>query len=195
MYQSAETILNPQLDSGERLLWSGQPRGGVRLRSQDVYLIPFSIFWGGFAIFWEFGAWSATSKAHNPEGTIFPLFGVPFVLVGLYLIFGRFFADAHIRAKTFYGVTNERVIIISGLFSRQTKSLQLRTLTDVSLTQRSDGSGTITFGSTAFINSYFPSGSWPSSGRYAPPCFDLIESPKEVYDIIRKAQKSTSANA
>jgi hypothetical protein len=102
--------------------------------------------------------------------------------------------DARIRANTFYGVTSERVIIISGLFSQQTKSLQLRTLTDVSLTQRSGGIGTISFGSNPFMSNYFSGGSWPGSGRYAPPCFDLIDSPKEVYDIIRKAQKSTSAN-
>jgi hypothetical protein len=194
MYQSAETILSPQLDSGERLLWSGQPRGGLRLRGQDAFLIPFSILWGGFAISWEYMAWTGAAKAHGPGAGVFPLFGVPFVLIGLYLIFGRFFADARARARTFYGVTNERIIIISGLFSQQTKSLQLRTLTDVSLTQRTDGSGTITFGSTPFMNSFLPSGSWPGTGRYAPPSFDLIDSAKEVYDIIRSAQKATPAN-
>ena len=99
------------------------------------------------------------------------------------------------RAGTFYGVTNERIIIISGLFSQQTKSLQLRTLTDVSLAQRSDGSGSITFGPAAFMGGFFPRGSWPGAGRFAPPCFDLIDRPKEVYDIIRNAQRTKPANA
>jgi hypothetical protein len=189
MFQSPDSILTQQLDTGERLLWSGQPRGGIRLRGQDVFLIPFSLMWGGFAIFWEFMAVTMTSKAPGPFGIVFPLFGLPFVCVGLYLIFGRFFIDARSRARTFYGVTNERIIIVSGLFSQLTKSLQLRTLTDVSFSQRSDGSGTITFGSTNYMNSFFPAGSWPGTRRYAPPSFDLIEGAKEVYDIIRKGQR------
>jgi hypothetical protein len=178
-----------QLDSGERLLWSRQPRRGLRLRPQDAFLIPFSLLWGGFAIFWESRALFATSKAHGPVGVVFPLFGLPFVAVGLYLIFGRFFTDARTREKTFYGVTNERIIIVSGLFSRQTKSLQLHALTDVSLTQRADGSGSITFGSTQLMGAFFSGASWPGTGRYPPPSFAMVERAKDVYDIVRAAQK------
>lgn len=194
MGQTAETVLSPQLDAGERLIWCGQPRGGVRLRPQDLYLIPFSLVWGGFAIFWEAMALHARSKTGGPVGVFFPLFGLPFVAIGLYLIFGRFFADARMRARTFYGVTNERIIIVSGLFTQTTKSLQLRTLTDVSLTQRGDGSGTITFGPAALMAGFYSGGSgFASGGRYAPPAFDMIERAKDVYDIIRAAQKPTPA--
>ncbi len=40
---------------------------------------------------------------------IFCLFGIPSVLIGLFLLFGRFFTDAHIRGRTCYGITNERI--------------------------------------------------------------------------------------
>jgi hypothetical protein len=130
-------------------------------------------------------------RTHSPDGSFFPFFGIPFVAIGLYLIFGRFFVDSRIRARTYYGVTNERIIIITGLVSQQIKSLQLRTLTDVSLTQRSDGSGTIAFGQplTAFATT---GGGWPGGGRFAPPAFEMIERAKEVYDTIRIAQKSAA---
>jgi Bacterial PH domain len=190
MFQSAEDILTSLLDPGERLLWSGQPRGGIRLRPRDMFLIPFSLVWGGFAFFWEYMVLHATSKARGPVGLVLPLFGVPFVIVGLYVIFGRFFVDARSRARTFYGVTNARIIIVSGLFAQQTKSLQLRALADVSLTQRSDGSGTVSFGPAIFAGGVFPGGSWPGAGRYAPPAFDMIDNVKEAYDVIRGALKA-----
>jgi hypothetical protein len=163
------------------LLWSGRPRQGVFLRPADAYLIPFSLMWGGFAIFWEYSVLS--SKAPF----FFGIWGIPFVLVGLYLIAGRFFADARQRAKTFYGLTNQRVIIVSGLFSRAVKSMQLRTLSDVSLSERADGSGTITFGPTAPW--WSGSAGWPGSARYAPPAFDSITGAREVYERVRSAQK------
>lgn len=194
MLPSSEDTLSQYLDPGEKLLWSGQPRGGIVFRGQDVFLIPFSLVWGGFAIFWESMALFMIPKDAGPVAFLFPLFGLPFVVIGLYLIFGRFFVDARSRARTYYGVTSERILILSGLFSQQLKSLQLRTLTDVSLTQRSDGSGTITFGQANVMAMFAVTGSWPGAGRFALPTFDLIENAKGVYDIVRNAQKLLPGN-
>jgi len=98
------------------------------------------------------------------------------------------------RARTFSGVSTDRIIIVSGLFSRQTKSLQLRTLSDVSLAERGDGSGTITFGPQPPFAQRLPSG-WPGSGQYAAPAFEMIERAKETYNLIRQAQKSCTGVA
>lgn len=43
----------PYLQSGERIVWTGRPRGGWILRPIDAWLIPLSIIWGGFMFFWE----------------------------------------------------------------------------------------------------------------------------------------------
>jgi hypothetical protein len=152
-------------------------------------MIPFSLLWGGFAFFWEFSVLRVSHKADNPTAEIFPLFGVPFVLVGLYVIFGRFIFDAYARSRTRYGVSSDRIIILSGVFTQQTKSLQLRTLSDVSLTEGNNGVGTITFGPSGFNGGLFQGGSWPNSRGAASPAFDMIEGAKEVYDLIRSAQK------
>ncbi len=53
MTNSSASEIERELSSGERLLWSGQPRRGLRLRSSDAFVIPFSLLWCGFAIFWE----------------------------------------------------------------------------------------------------------------------------------------------
>jgi hypothetical protein len=192
MWDDAATTLERELSDDERLLWSGQPRGGIRLRAYDAFMIPFSLFWCGFAIFWEAMALGAIGRNFAPQTIMFPLFGVPFVLIGLYMLFGRFFVEAQMRAKTFYGVTDDRIIIVSGLFSRRTKSLNLRTLTDVSLSERSDGSGTITFGPQFPFGQWAPAGSWPGASQFMPPAFDMIEDAKSVYDVIRKAQKAAA---
>jgi Bacterial PH domain len=187
MYDSPETIIRPELDASERLLWCGQPRGGIRLRRQDAMMIPFSIMWGGFAIFFECAA-IAQCRNTNSTGAFMVLWGIPFVLVGVYFMFGRFIADARGRARTYYGLTNERIIILSGVFSRHTKTLPLRNLSDLSLTERADGSGNITFGSFQYPFGDAYRG-WPGFSRYGPPTFEMIENVRQVYDLIRNAQK------
>ncbi len=69
-----------------------------------------------------------------------------------------------LRSRTYYGLTNERVIIISGLSSRTVKSLQVQTLTDVSLSEEASGTGTVMFGPNM---SY--SGRGSSAGRNPQP--------------------------
>src|SRR6266576_4090674 len=183
MLNNPSSEIERELSSGERLLWSGQPRRGFRLRSSDAFVIPFSLLWCGFAIFWE------TSVIIKGAPFFFMLWGIPFVLVGLYIVFGRFIVDAKTRARTFYGVTSERILIVSGLFSRQTKSMQLRTLSDISLTERNDGSGSITFVPQHPMAHRLPSG-WPGAGQYAAPAFDMIDRAKEIYQLVRQTQKT-----
>lgn len=120
----------------------------------------------------------------------FIIWGIPFVAIGLYIVFGRFLVDARVRARTVYGVSNERILIVGGLFSRQTRSLPLRTLSDISLTERADGSGTITFGSQPRWPGRLPSG-WPTAGQTSAPAFEMIERAREVHEIIRKVQAAS----
>ena len=172
------------LAPGERIVWSGQPRSGLALRGSDALAIPFSLMWGGFAIFWEY------SVIHTDAPLLFRLWGVPFVAVGLNLIFGRFFVDAWARRKTYYALTEERALIVSGLFSRQTTSLDLPTLTNVSLSEGSGGEGTITFGTPTTTRSPFSGFSgWPGASALNVPRFDLIQNAKGVFAMIRDAQR------
>jgi PH (Pleckstrin Homology) domain-containing protein len=172
------------LDSSESLIWSGIPRQGLLLRPNDALMIPFSLMWGGFAIFWE-----ATVLRSNAPG-FFALWGVPFVLIGVYLILGRFFVDAKIRANTFYGLTNRRAIIISGLFAKTTNSLPLRTLTDISLQERADGTGTILLGRPQPYSSWSSGMRWPGMSQYSTPGFELIPEAKRVHDQLLEAQRA-----
>jgi len=94
MHASPAEIVQTVIASRERILWSGAPTPGICLRPLDALLVPFSLMWGGFAIVWE------TLVVHDGAPWFFRLWGMPFVIVGVYLIAGRFFVDAWRRAMT-----------------------------------------------------------------------------------------------
>lgn len=175
------------LNRGERQLWAGIPRQGIVLRPSDVFMIPFSLLWGGFAVFWEL----TVIRSGGPG--FFVLWGIPFVLVGLYITVGRFMVDARRRARTSYALTSERVIINSGVFAPVTKSLDLRTLSDVTLRERSDGAGTITFGPQYPFATMYAGTAWP--GIPQPPSFEMIPDARRVYNLLREAQRAPASGA
>jgi hypothetical protein len=120
------------------------------------------------------------------------LWGIPFVLVGLFLVFGRFIYDARRREHTFYGLTDRRAIIISGLSQRTTQNVSLRALSDVSLAERADMSGTITLGSQGPLPAWARGTAWPGMAYKGTPSFELIANARSVFEQIREAQSKAS---
>ncbi len=166
---------------GERVLWQGQPDARASALRGAWYLIPFSLLWGGFAIFWEFSVLS--SKA----GPFFALWGIPFVAIGLYLIFGRIPVALREARRTHYAVTNQRVLIMAGAFSRRIIEMALDDLPPAQLEVGSSGLGTITFG-TAIGGIRVPPG-WPTMGMYAQaPAFVSVRDATRVYRVVQDAK-------
>jgi hypothetical protein len=141
--------------------------------------------WCGFAIFWE------ASVLNTKAPGLFALWGIPFVLIGIYFVIGRFLADALRRSRTFYGLTDQRVVIVGGLLGRPVKSLDLATLPALQLAERSDRSGTISFGTLTGSTPEWMAGSWPGAASQLPPRFEMIEEARSVYDRVREAQRAT----
>ena len=167
------------LSPNESVLWHGAPRQGLMLRGADVLMIPFSLVWGGFSLFLEY----SVMRSNAPM--VLRLWSVPFVLMGAHMVGGRFILEAWQRARTEYMVTNERIIIRSGILRRRLQSLELRTLGDFALTETSKGEGTISFGVSAAGNRFAGLAAWP--GDDTVPRFDTIADAGKVYEIIRKA--------
>jgi hypothetical protein len=160
----------------ERLLWSGVPRQGLLFRPGDLLMVPFSLVWAAGAVYWE------TLVVGRNAPLLFKLWGVPFLFVAVYITFGRFIFDAWRRARTAYGVTTQRVIIASRNPLPSLKSLDLATLPTMALTERPDGTGTITFGASTA-----PWGTSTWSGPPRMPAFEAIPAAKAVYEQIRSA--------
>lgn len=110
------------------------------------------------------------------------------MLFGVYFVVGRFLLDSYQRARTCYAVTDERIVIVSGWASREVKTLPLQTLAEMTLRERADGSGTISFGPADPRYAMWTGTAWPGMGRRLPPSFELIPSVRSVYDTILQAQ-------
>lgn len=151
-----QAALQPYLLNGERILWTGHPDPRRLLSANDIWLIPFSLMWGGFAIFWEAGVLGIFGKAGGGPASFFVLWGIPFVVVGQYLIWGRFIYKRWDRSRTIYAVTNRRVLSLRG---RNLTSMFIPQLPAVNQSIRSDGTGTLEFGSAPYGYGF-----WANSG-------------------------------
>jgi len=160
--------IQPELTSGESILWAGQPNPRVIFHKDDIFLLPFSLLWGGFAIFWEAGVSGFWGGNHGNGGSwIFGMiWGVPFVLIGQYLIWGRFFYDAWLKKRTHYAVTSRRVIVVQTGWKRQMVSAFLDSLPALAKEGGGQGPGTLRFDQSS-SSSLFSGSAWTrrSGGR------------------------------
>jgi hypothetical protein len=142
----AATKLQSELSSGERIQWAAMPNSRIVFHSDDLYLIPFSLLWGGFAIFWEagiLGFWETNAKPH-PFSWFMSLWGIPFIVMGQYFIWGRFAWDAWLKRRTYYAITDRRVLILQEAWKRKTQFSYLDSIPEIS--REGDDVGTLWLG-------------------------------------------------
>jgi len=86
--------------TGESIHWAGMPDPRVIFHSDDWAAIPFSLIWTGFFVFCEaqaFGFWGAKPQR---DGNLFmELWGIPFLVMGNYFVWGRFLQDAWLKRR------------------------------------------------------------------------------------------------
>lgn len=89
------------------------------------------------------------------------------------------------RRRTVYGVTTERVVILSGVLRETVVCLPLRGLAQTSLTLRPDGSGDVVFGPRSPFENFLIPG-WPGTDRFRPTAFERIPGAREVHDLVNR---------
>jgi hypothetical protein len=167
------SLFERDLDRGERVVWTGQPDARRIFTPADVFLVPFSLVWGGFALYWEATVLGWTGSPPAPPA--FAVFGLPFVVLGLYFMVGRFFYQGWVKRNTYYALTNRRALILRQLRGRHLDSIPLATIPSLTTTASRDGSGSIVFGpSNLFDSLYGNTGlSFFRRGVYTPAFFDI----------------------
>ena len=134
--------VRPYLEADETVLWRGRPEKLHLLTALDIILIPFSLFWAGFAFFWE------TMVIVHGAPWFFILIGCFFVIVGLYITVGRFLWRAYVLKRTLYAVTDRKVLI---KHLGQVEILQKKDFPPQTVKQYRDGTGTIYFTSPSSL--------------------------------------------
>jgi len=175
---AAQKILAREVGRDERLLWSGMPKQGLMWRSSDWTAVPFGVVWLAFSVYWE---WLVIQA----ENWVFIAWGIPFLLIGIYQLVGRFFWDGLQRRSTYYGLTERRAIVVSGLRTRQVKSIDYLSLTELAITEHANDEATIAFGSAVAKTE---ASSVKDASTKAPAMFERIRSGRRVYEMIREQQ-------
>lgn len=136
--------IKPYLDGRESLLWCDKPVKKIIFTLNDVFTTLFGIFWLAFSLFWVFSAYMATSETTGPS-KIFPLFGIPFVLVGVYLLFFRHIVSYFKRKNIIYALTEKRVLVVHFGRSKYVQEYKYEHISNISLKTNENDVGSIYF--------------------------------------------------
>lgn len=131
-------LFSSYLNPAEQVLWASPAGRGLILDGPDWFMSGFGAL---------FTAVSAGIFYKTPAGLLpFQVSFVLFVGVGAYLMIGRLLLDAWKRQRTYYAVTNRRVLIRQLAPFARFHSLSLDRLPQIELTERSEAGGDIWFG-------------------------------------------------
>lgn len=159
------------LDDGERLVWTGAPSGGIRLRWWDLMLMPFGL------LFLLVGLGAVIGAGI--------LFALPHALAGGYVAFGRHIVDQRARSRTRFALTDRRALATSG--GGRFRSWPLGAQTPVEFIDKDNGSVVFEQGPR-----------WPGMDAMwpmPPRGFEYIPDAREVFKLVRGVQAAAQKGA
>jgi hypothetical protein len=203
MTESIESLLLHELTPGEQLLWSGQPQQGLLLRRSDGIFIPLSLLLCGLAMglegwilnfLWQVFVLRDESSLAGViilALVVLALLCLPLLLLGVFLMIGRFFFDRLRRQKTYYALTNQRILIISTIFKKRVRTIALQANLNPRLAQHPNGRGSIYLNVDAILwwvlmgpPWWIPF--WVDVEAYQPPFLERITPATQVYEQIKQ---------
>ncbi len=143
--------LRSELKPGESLVWTAQPNPDRYMKSGFKNWL-FFIPWTAFSVFWIAGASGFQIPQFNSGASLFPLFGLPFLFIGL----GGLGSPLWMRYKArtiIYAVTDQRALTIEGKKSIKVKSYLASDIVNMERTEHPDGSGDLILRSEPYRDS------------------------------------------
>jgi hypothetical protein len=171
-------LVTSELQPGETIRWAGQPRRRTFLLS-TVPVVFFGIPWTAFAVFWTCAATGFSIPSFERQGwfILFPLWGVPFILIGLVMLSAPLWAIKAAR-NTAYVITDRRAIIFEGEWNVTVRSVEPPSLKNIYRREKRDGRGDIILQETSTRDS---DGDWTKKEVG----FKDVENVREVERLVK----------
>jgi hypothetical protein len=191
-----------ELRSDESLLWTGQSERRAIFHKEDILGIPLSLTWGGLAFLWVIMELGLLGFSNSSQDRKVPWFlGLPIVLISQYMIWGRFIYYDQKKLRTFYAVTNKRILRCN--VKRSGKNIETLNLPNISAVYKSirfNGIGTLEFDYSQTLQSGLArfflghkknniSWFYDPSDRYGTLAFVDIADAENVYNLFMKAKE------
>lgn len=178
-----------ELRDREQLLWVGQPRPS-RIARAALPIVLFGIPWTAFSLFWMAGAsgmlWLGGGfRGFDLFSICFPLFGIPFVLIGFGMLTAPFWLSRSAK-KSFYALTDCRAIIwqANWMGSVEVRSYGPSDMTRIIRTEHSDGGGDLVFEELVTVGRDSDGHRTTNITRRG---FLAIDNVREIEELVRKA--------
>lgn len=179
-------VFAPELLPGEAIQWSGSPNPNVIFHPDDSVLIPGSLVGGAIAVWLVTGSTTSgifSNHSGRPFNWFGLIWGVPSILITQYVIWGRFFFARWRKRRTYYAITNRRVLISEpSLQGNKTTAIYFHKLTMIDKRVRPDGIGSISFGGQV------PFQMRGEDSPPRPPTFEDVEQADAVYRLAMRMQ-------
>lgn len=120
----------------EVILWKGKPDSKIIFKAENTSNMLSGIFLLGFSLFWCVGASGGFQS-------LAWVLGAPLVAIGIYLVIGRPIHVSYMRKKTYYVITNKKII---RLYKDRIDTIDGRCLPQMHIRGFKDGFGNIYFG-------------------------------------------------
>ncbi len=151
--QTVHDTVDRELERDEHIEWIGMPKR-IFFTPVATGAFLFGIPWTAFALFWTaIAACGMTTMKKGPGlFCLFPLFGLPFILIGFGMLSSPIWAYLRAR-KTVYVITDRRAITFDGGRSTTIRSYSPDQLTDIFRKEKRDGSGDVIIARRAWRDS------------------------------------------
>ncbi len=178
----------------ERIAWTGRPKPGFSFVPGEFAKSCFGCIYGGFALFWMimaggvalFGSNAGGQRPTDIVSVLFPLFGLPFFLIGLWLAIGTAVTRTLRRKRTAYAITNRRLITVRGGNNRQVETINLERIEETSMSEYTDHSGSIslTLSNRDLDRLYRRQG----NRSFTPPSIECVPDVQSAYHALEAAR-------
>ncbi len=173
-----------ELESGERIEWIDMPLPRFFTPASTGTFL-FAIPWTAFSIFWICGASGFEIPDFKEGFDLFPIFGVPFLLIGLAMLSSPLWVYWK-AGKSVYLITDRRAITFEGGTSTTIRSYSPEKLQDVFRKEKKDGSGDVMISVKQWRDS-------EGDQKLEELGFLRIRNPKEIEQMLKKLAKQAIA--